>query len=185
MQENVNKVCDKINKDINDYLEALITKRMDALIMEMSRIDSVVFRLADTQRGLAWKLNDHLLELNYKTVSEAMRFIGVEDSEYSIMSVARIPGTENILCLDNERTFSEDLTKQMAELMSERISTIDRDDKKEIMISRVIGNEADIRSVSIEEKIGVAHIKTENGSPYLKNKIRMAQQLTQIEITDE
>ena len=185
LQENVNKVCDKINKDINDYLEALITKRMDALIMEMSRIDSVVFRLADTQRGLAWKLNDHLLDLNYKTASEAMRFIGVEDSEYSIMSVARIPGTENILCLDNDRTFSEDLTKQMAELMSERISTIDRADKKEIMISRVIGNEADIRSVSIEEKIGVAHIKTENGSPYLKNKIRMAQQLTQIEITDE
>ena len=73
----------------------------------------------------------------------------------------------------------------MAELMSERISTIDRADKKEIMISRVIGNEADIRSVSIEEKIGVAHIKTENGYPYLKNKIRMAQQLTQIEITDE
>ena len=185
LQENVNKVCDKINKDSNDYLDALITKRMDALIMEMSRIDAVVFRLADTQRGLAWKLNDHLLDLNYKTASEAMRFIGVEDSEYSIMSVARIPGTENILCLDNDRTFSEDLTKQMAELMSERISTIDRADKKEIMISRVIGNEADIRSVSIEEKIGVAHIKTENGSPYLKNKIRMAQQLTQIAITDE
>ena len=47
------------------------------------------FRLADTQRELAWGLNEHQLEMNGQIVTEGIRLIGAEGLQYHVQSVAR------------------------------------------------------------------------------------------------
>ena len=53
-------------------------------------MNSVIFRLADTQKELAWNLNYNLIQLNKQIVTEAIHLIGAEGLEYHINSVARI-----------------------------------------------------------------------------------------------
>lgn len=53
--------------------DSLIDVRVESLLKELDRMNSVVFRLADTQKELAWKLDDHLLELNSQIVNEAIK----------------------------------------------------------------------------------------------------------------
>ena len=184
LQENVNKMCEKIDNAANEYLEALVSQKINDLIQEMDRIDSVVFRLADTQRALAWKLDEHLLELNRTIVTQAMNFVGSKLQENCIIKVARIPGSEIILLLNTGKRVPKKSTESVSELMSETIRCVYCSDDSNVVIARVMGKDADRNSICIEEKIGVAHAPIKNASPSLTNRIRLAQQLTQIAITD-
>ena len=184
LKENVNKVCDSIFKQLNDNFDSLITNRIDALINEMERINSVVFRLADTQKKLAWDIDEHVLELNYNIITEALRLIEAEDLRHQILKVARIPGTAVVFMLKDNTLFPYEQTVILSKLISEKIRFIYHTDSKRVLISRVIGRSVDRKDIRIEEKIGVAHISMKNISPDVKNRIRMAQQFARILITN-
>ena len=184
LKENVNKVCDSIFKQLNENFDSLISKRIDVLINEIERIDSVVFRLADTQKKLAWDIDEHFLELNYKLIAEALKLIEAEDIQYQILSVARIPGSAVTFMLKDKTLFPYEQTVSLTKLISEKIRFIYNTDSKRVMISRVIGRSIDRKDIRIEERIGVAHIPIKDISPDLKNRVRMAQQFARILITN-
>ena len=162
----------------------MIETRVEALLKELDRINSVVFRLADTQKELAWNLDEHLLELNSQIVSEAIRLIGAEGLEYHILEVGRVPGNAVVFMLNDGTVFPEEQKNLLRSLMSEKIGFVYSTENKRVLISRVIGKSIDRNKISLEEKIGIVHIPLEGVPPYIITRVRMAQQLARMAITE-
>ncbi len=183
LQKNVEKTCKSLESQMRKNFDRLIKERIDKLIKEMDRMNSVIFKLSDTQKELAWKLNTRLLELNKQIVTEAIKLIGVEGLEWWILEVARIPGNAVLLQLDDGKKFPENQKYQLQNLMSEYIAFVYSSDDKQVLISRIVGRSIERRQISIEEKIGVAHIPIPDDAPSIINRARLAQQLSRLVIT--
>lgn len=185
LRENVTKICDTLESQMQKNLDSLVSVRIEGLMLEMDKINSVIFRLADTQKELAWGLNSHLIELNSQILTEAIRLIGAEGLQYHILSVARIPGNTSLLLLNDGTVFPKEQKEDLYKLMSERIGFIYDSDNKKVLISRVLGRDIDRNLISIEEKIGVAHILLGDASPNMKNRVRLAQQFSRLLIMNQ
>lgn len=184
LRKNVASVCDSLEEQMNRNFSSLIAVRIEALLKELDRMNAVVFRLADTQKELAWNLDDHLLELNSQIVREAIRLIGAEGLEYHIESVARVPGNAVIFMLRDGSVFPEEQQEQLQRLLAENIRFIYNADNKKVLISRVLGKAIERNQIRLEEKIGVAHIPLDEVQPYMLTRVRMAQQFARIAITN-
>ena len=82
--------------------------------------------MADTQKKLAWDIDEHFLELNYKLIAEALKLIEAEDIQYQILSVARIPGSAVTFMLKDKTLFPYEQTVSLTKLISEKIRFIYR-----------------------------------------------------------
>ena len=185
LRENVSKICDTLETQMQKNLDSLVSVRIEGLMMEIDKINSVIFRLADTQKELAWGLNNHMLELNNQILTEAIRLIGAEGLQYHVQSVARIPGNTSLLLLNDGTVFPKEQKEELYKLMSERIGFVYNSENKKVLISRVLGREIDRNDISIEEKIGVAHIPLEDATPNMKNRVRLAQQFSRLLIMNQ
>lgn len=183
LRESVSKMCDKLQSDMKANLEKLISKRLDRFLRDMDKINAVVFRVADTQRDLAWKLNDSFLELNKQIVTEAIKLIGAAGLEYHISKVARLPGIKCLFLLRKDTVFPEDLKDKLQTMMEERIGFVHETDNKKILISKILN--IDIKNIGIEEKIGTAYIPEKTVTPNLINRVYLAQQFSEIVIVKQ
>ena len=170
---------------MNKNLDSLVPVRIEGLMTEMDKINSVIFRLADTQKELAWGLNNHMLELNNQILTEAIRLIGAEGLQYHVQSVARIPGNTSLILLNDGTVFPKEQKEDLYKLMAERIGFVYDSDNKRVLISRVLGRDIDRNLINIEEKIGVAHIPLGDATPNMKNRVRLAQQFSRLLIMNE
>ncbi len=185
LRENVTKVCDSLQKQMLKNLDTLVSVRIDGLLGEMDKINSVIFRLADTQKELAWGLNNHLMELNSRILEEAIKLIGADGLQYHVLAVARIPGNVSMIKLADGTVFPREQTEGLYHLMSERVNFVYDSDNVKVLISRVIGREIDRSQINIEEKIGVARVPLGNASSNTKNRVRLAQQFSQLLIMNQ
>lgn len=185
LRENVAQICDILEKQMNKNLDSLVYVRIEGLMTEMDKINSVIFRLADTQKELAWDLNDHTLELNSQILTEAIRLIGAEGLQYHVQSVARIPGNTTLILLNDGTVFPKEQKEGLYRLMSEQIGFVYDSDNKRVLISRVLGREIARNQINIEDKIGVVHIPLGDASPNMKNRVRLAQQFSRLLIMNE
>ena len=185
LRENVGQICATLEKQMNTHLDSLVSVRIEGLMSEMNKINSIIFRLADTQKELAWGLNDHMLELNELILTEAIRLIGAEGLQYHVQSVARIPGNTSLILLRDGTFFPREQKEELYKLMAERIGFIYDSENKKVLISRVLGRNIDRNRINIEEKIGVAHIPVSDASPNMKNRVRLAQQFSRLLIMKE
>lgn len=183
LNKDVENICDSLQKEMLANLDKLVNKRIVLLTKELDRINSVIFRLADTQKELAWKINSNLVQLNIQIVTEAIHLIGAQGLEFHINSVARIPGVSTLIMLDDGKRFPDDISKNLYLLMSEKIRYVFYDENKKVLISRIIGKTINRRDINIEENIGIAHIPLENTTPDVLNRVKLAQQLSEILIT--
>lgn len=154
-------------------------------MLEMDNINSTIFRLADTQKDLAWGLNNHLEELNKQIITEAIRLIGAEGLQYHVQSVARIPGITSLLLLNDVKVFPEEYAEGLHKLMTEKIDRIYDTDNKQVLISRILGRDIDENCIHIEEKRGVAYIPLGDTEPDMKNRILLAQQFSRLLIVNQ
>ena len=183
LKKNVEKTCKTLESQMRKNFDRLIEERINRLIKEMDRMNSVIFKLSDTQKELAWKLNNRLLELNKQIVTEAIKLIGAEGLEWWILEVARIPGNTVLLQLDDGRKFPEEHKLQLQRLMSEFIAFVYYSEDKRVFVSRIMGKSIERRQINVEDKIGVAHVPVPGDDPNIANRARLAQQLTQLVIT--
>lgn len=183
LSKSIDKMCGELERAMKTNLDLMIKTRIIPLCKELNRMISVVFQLSNTQKELAWGLNKGLLETNMKIINEAIRLIGASGLEYHINAVARIPGVCVTLCLNDGVRFPEKETSDLHHLIGERINFVFPCENKKVLISRVIGKSVPRENIRIEEKIGVAHISVNNESPELVNRIKMAQQLSELLIT--
>lgn len=183
LKKNVDRTCQSLKIQMMNNFDRLLDERINKLIKEMDRMNSVIFELSDTQKELAWKLNGRLLDLNKQIVTEAIRMIKAEGLEWWIEEVARIPGNTVLLQLDDGKKFPEEQKMQLHRLMSEFIAFVYYSEDKRVFISRIIGKSIERKSISVEERAGVAHVPLEEVNPNIINRARLAQQLTQLVIT--
>lgn len=183
LQNNVEKTCKTLESQMRKNFDLLIEERINKLLKEMDRMNSVIFKLSDTQKELAWKLNNRLLELNKQIVTEAIKLIGAEGLEWWILEVARIPGNTVLLQLDDGKKFPEEYKLQLQRLMSEFIAFVYYSEDKRVFVSRMMGKSIERRQINVEEKIGVAHVPVPDDDPNMTNRARLAQQLTRLVIT--
>lgn len=115
---------------MENNLSKLISIRIEGLMREIDKINSVIFSLADTQRELAWGLNEHYLELNKQIVAEAIRLIGAEGLEYHVQRVARIPGNCSLFLLRDGTVFPKQQKYDIHRIMGERIIFVYETDNK-------------------------------------------------------
>lgn len=47
-------MCSSLQSQMEKNLKSLVSVRIDGLLRDMDNINTVIFRLADTQRELAW-----------------------------------------------------------------------------------------------------------------------------------
>lgn len=184
LRKNVDSICKSLENQMLKSFSLLISTHIESLLKELDRVNSVVFRLADTQKELAWNLDRHLLELNRQIVKEAIHLIDADDLEYNIESVARIPGNAVVIMLRDRSSFPEEQRKRLHDLTGEYISFIYNSYSKRVLISRVLGKTIERNQIKIEEKIGVAHIPLKDAPPHLLTKVRIAQQFAKIAITE-
>ena len=184
LRKNVDSICSSLEKQMQKNFSVLIDVRIDSILKELDRMNSVVFKLADTQKELAWNLDNHLLELNKQIVTEAIRLIGAEGLEYHVLDAGRVPGNSVVLMLNDGAVFPADQKEQLRKLMSENIGFVYTTDNKRVLISRVLGKSVERNKINIEEKIGVAHIPLEDFPPYMMTRVRIAQQFAKIAITE-
>ena len=182
LRDHVSKICESLEAQMIKQLDSLVSVRINDLLKEIDKINSVIFSLADTQRDLAWDLNGHLLSLNRDVLVEAMRIVGADEYAPNVQLVARIPGNTSVLLLKDGTVFSREKHDALYKLMAERIGFVFETDDKKVLISRVIGKLVDRKTIKIEEKLGVAHIPIPEETPVLLNRIRLAQQASSIQI---
>ena len=163
-------------------LKKLISIRIDGLIHDMNNINTIIFKLADTQRELAWGLNEHLLEMNKQIVTEGIKLIGAEGLQYHVQSVARIPGSTSLIMLRDGDVFPKEQSELLYKLMSERINFVYETENKRVLISRVLGKKIDRKRIKLEEKIGVAYVPIVDETPNLISRVRLAQQFSKMQI---
>ena len=185
LRDNVTKICDSLQTQMKKNLDSLISIRIEGLMREMDKINSVIFRLADTQRELAWALNEHLIELNGQIITEAIKLIGAEGLEWHIQSVARIPGNSSLIMLRDGTVFPKEQRDELYKMMSERINFVYESDSKKVLISRILGKDIVRNQINIEEKIGVAHVPLNNATPSMVNRVRLAQQFSRVQIISQ
>ena len=130
-------------------------------------------------------MNTRLLELNKQLVTEGIRMIGAEGLEQHVQEVARIPGNTSLFLFDYGVEFPEEQRDALHKLMGERIGYIYNSDSKIVLISRVIGRSIDRCKIKIEEKIGVAYVPIRNATPYIKSRVRLAQQFSRLLIMNQ
>ena len=183
LKKNVEKTCKSLESQMRKNYDRLIEERINKLIKEMDRMNSVIFNLSDTQKELAWKLNIRLLELNKQIVAEAIKLIGAEGLEWWILEAARIPGNTVLLQMDDGKKFPEEYKLLLQNLMSECIAFVYYSEDKQVFVSRIMGKSIEQRQISVEDKIGVAHVPIPDDNPNMTNRARLAQQLTQLVIT--
>ena len=182
LKENVRKMCSSLQSQMEKNLKSLVSVRIDGLLRDMDNINTVIFRLADTQRELAWGLNEHLLEMNGQIVTEGIRLIGAEGLQYHVQSVARIPGNASLILLRDGDRFPNEQTESLYKLMSERINFIYETEDTRTLISRVLGKEIDRRRIRLENKVGVAYVPIVNETPNMICRVRLAQQFSKMQI---
>lgn len=182
LKENVRKMCSSLQSQMEKNLKSLVSVRIDGLLRDMDNINTVIFRLADTQRELAWGLNEHLLEMNGQIVTEGIRLIGAEGLQYHVQSVARIPGNASLILLRDGDRFPNEQTESLYKLMSERINFIYETEDTRTLISRVLGKEIDRRRIRLENKVGVAYVPIVNETPNMIFRVRLAQQFSKMQI---
>lgn len=183
LKKNVEKTCKSLESQMRKNYDRLIEERINKLIKEMDRMNSVIFDLSDTQKELAWKLNIRLLELNKQIVAEAIKLIGAEGLEWWILEAARIPGNTVILQMDDGKKLPEEYKLLLQNLMSEHIAFVYYSEDKQVFVSRIMGKSIEQRQIRVEDKIGVAHVPIPDDNPNMTNRARLAQQLTQLVIT--
>ncbi len=185
LRDNVSRICNKLENQMNKKLESLESVSIKKMIDEMDKICSVVSQLADTQKELAWKLNGHMLDLNKRIFTEAIRQIRAEGLQYHAKSVARIPGEIYLILINEGTVFPKEETDALCNLIGNKIDFVYDSEDMRVLISRILGGEIDMNRINVDKKMGVAHITLGDVTNSMENRIRLAQQFSELLILKE
>jgi hypothetical protein len=185
LSAHINKMITDLKKKILDALYNDLLKRQ---LYSMSKtIDEVIdslFLLSQTQQEFAVALNNKLKELNTAVVKEALGYLEFAGLERHIMSIARVPGYAMMIVLENGKHFPDDAKNELSHLFKEHVWFVFYSDNLKFMLSQAIGRGCNKNTISIQnihEIPRIAHIPSMDIlDASTKNRIRLAQQLTEL-----
>ena len=179
----IDKTCDSLEKQLNTAFHDILSERIQKPAKELDRLCSTIFFLADTQKNLAWELDDHLLELNKRLVVEALHTLGIYNYDDSIVAVGRVPKAI-ILIIRKDAIIPVPVKNELKNLFTENIRYVSETPNTRLLLSKILGNTINYHDISIEEKAKTAHICTSKVSSELHSNFQLAQQLTKLVISE-
>lgn len=142
---------------------------------------SSLFKLADSQRDLAWSLNETCIELNYRLVQRLLADAGHPEAMSLIQRVARVPGQATLLAFHPGAIMPDGTLGALRRHLGEQIVIITATGRLEGQIGRILGKGPDGRPprVSLEERIRVAHVELDHVTEAIRTRLRLAQQYSE------
>ena len=182
LKSNVNKIRRNLQKQLGDWFhQNLLRKQVSVLLYEFRDITSNVFKLADTQRNLAWELNKHQKRLHRILIDKALGQLGHKDCGNLILNIARVSGLAIMLLIEPNTTFPGEVRRDLEKLLGEKVFVVNTRNKVSIL-AQAIGRDCDPRKVSIESDIQVAHVPVDDLDAVGISRIQLAQQLTELHV---
>lgn len=162
----------------NWFRHELLGKELYAYIGDLIAVTSGLFDLADSQRRLAWTLNDRQKNLGKVLTKEALGHLKAEELLGTITDVARVPGFATMFLIKPSTIFPDSVRSELERLLGEHIwFAVDTHNPFSIL-TQAIGRNCDKTKVKIEEKLHVAYVPLNDLDTVTKARIKLAQQLT-------
>ena len=183
LKSDVNKIRRNLQKRLGDWFhQDLLKKQVSVRLYEFSAITSNVFKLADSQRNLAWILNKQQKYLHRTLLDKALVQLGHKNCGNLISDIARVPGQAIMLLIEPKTKFPEDVRRDLEKLLGEKVWFVVNTRNKVSILTQAIGRDCDPRKVSIESNIQVAHVSVDDLDSVGISRIRLAQQLTELHV---
>ena len=173
-----------LRKLANDKFEIIAGERRykASQIAGLNQVPAIIADLDDNASAEV-ALVENLQRRNLSAIEEAKSYKKLLDRGYLTQEVlAKRLGISQSSVANKVRLLN--LTEEVQDaLMNEKIRYVFYHDNKKVLISRILGKEIDRSNINIEENIGVAHIPLENATVAILNRVKQAQQLSEILIT--
>jgi hypothetical protein len=178
---------ERMEKDLRGRLTdwffgVLLKNQVDVLLNDLDAVTGALFKLADSQRLLAWSLDDRQKDLARMIVGEALRHMGCERIMDLFRGMARIPGVSTMLLIEPGTRVPRDARERLERLLGEKILFAVDTKNAVSLIGQAVGPECDRKNINIEKKIRVAHLNHEHIGPQTRSRIRLARQLTGLHV---
>lgn len=172
-----------LNRQLSKWFhQELLGKQVYVLLHDLQVVTSGLFDLADSQRNLAWTLNDRQKVLGRILVEEALRQLNAEDTKDVIRDVARVPGFATMFLIEPNTSFPVHIKAQLERLLGEIIwFVIDTGNWKSIL-SQAIGRGCERDKIRIEWNLKVAHIPIDEFGMETRLRVKLGQQLTSLHV---
>lgn len=184
LSDHIDKMIVGLRKKMVDVLDELLKKHLYPMSRTIDDIVSSIFTLSKTQQEFAVALNSKLQEINATVIKEALAYLGYAGLEWHIESIARIPGYAIMIVLEDGKRFPDDASKALFYLLKEKVWFVFKKENLKSMLSQAIGRGCDrdtIRIQYIDDTPRIAHIPSlDTVDASTKNRIRMAQQITEL-----
>lgn len=160
------------------FNQELLGEGVNKLLTDLDKVLSCLATLADAQCTLAWTLNDRQKALHRALVEEALVQLKTRNLKDSIVDVARVPGQGTMLLIPPDTNFPGQIRNGLEQLLGEEILFVVATKNRLSLLVQAIGQSCDRNTISIDEKLRVAHIPLDDLGPVAKARVRLAQQLT-------
>ena len=183
LKRDVSKIERNLRKELDAWFhQDLLKKQVNVFIYELQMVISSTLELADRQRDLAWRINKQQKELHRTLLNKTLEQLGHRNSGGLILDIARVPGQAVMFLIDPKTTFPEDMRKGLEKLLGEEVWFLANTRNKTSILAQAIGHDCDRSSIRIESKIQAAHVSIGQLNAIGISRIRLAQQLTEIQI---
>ena len=185
LTESVNATCDSIWTQLEKNLDRLIEGKIDLVLDELTKIETVMESLANTQDELADSLREELRSLNMTFTGKiASAVFGEEDNNYmsNIVTSARIPGVCTLLVEKEKGAVSDDFRTRLSDLISEDIRFVTAGEDKAQFASEVLDGMVSPENISYENENEMLMIKTDENDIRIYNNLRLLEQFASYKI---
>lgn len=185
LTESVNATCDSIWTQLEKNLDRLIEGKIDLVLDELTKIETVMESLANTQDELADSLREELRSLNMTFTGKiASAVFGEEDNNYmsNIVTSARIPGVCTLLVETEKGAVSDDFRTRLSDLISEDIRFVTAGEDKAQFASEVLDGMVSPENISYENENEMLMINTDENDIRIYNNLRLLEQFASYKI---
>ena len=185
LTESVNATCDSIWTQLEKNLDRLIEGKIDLVLNELTKIETVMESLANTQDELADSLREELRSLNMTFTGKiASAVFGEEDNNYmsNIVTSARIPGVCTLLVETEKGAVSDDFRTRLSDLISEDIRFVTAGEDKAQFASEVLDGMVSPENISYENENEMLMINTDENDIRIYNNLRLLEQFASYKI---
>lgn len=178
---NIFKIEKRLKIDLNYWFQVELLKiHGRGLSNDLNTITNELFALADTQRKLAWDLNSKQKSLSKNLINESFEQLGKPYLMKDIIDIARVPGEATMLMIEPNVEMPRHIRNDLSRLLGEQIWFVINTKNANSIIKQSVGRSC--KSCSIEEGIDVAHVSLAIDDSVTQLRIKLAQQLTSLQI---
>ena len=186
MRRHVRVLCDSIWSQLEKNLKRLVKGKIDLVISELGKIESVIDSLASTQDELADSLRLELRSLNMTfTFKIGNAVFGEEEASKSLAKIttaARIPGVCTLLSEASEGAVTDEFRSKMQDLIAEDVKVVTANDDARVFLSGVLEGMVAPHNIECDEENDIVTIKTDNKDVKLYNRFRLLEQFAPYKI---